>query len=178
MASSAATIVAAICVNSISLRRSHASATTPLIIEKTMIGNTRTRPTMPSASPFRSGGTSSDTCHSSPAFCIIEPEKETKQADPEQPVVAMLQRDERLAREQDQKCPRIACGWYGASSNAISSASSRMASAADRVVQVRHLRGADDRRGDARLREQPGQRDLRRLDAAPGGELDRPARRS
>ena len=32
---------------------------------------------MPSASPLRSGGTSSDTCHSSAAFCIIEPENET-----------------------------------------------------------------------------------------------------
>ena len=28
---------------------------------------------MPSARPFRSGGTSSDTCHSSAAFCIVDP---------------------------------------------------------------------------------------------------------
>src|SRR5262249_658008 len=49
-----------------------ASATTPLIMENTMIGTTFTRPTSPSASPLRSG-TSSDTCHSSAAFCIIEP---------------------------------------------------------------------------------------------------------
>ena len=55
----------------------HASATTPLIIEKTTIGTTRTRPTKPSASPFRAGDTSSDTCHSSAAFCIIDPVKET-----------------------------------------------------------------------------------------------------
>ena len=51
----------------------HASATTPLIIEKTMIGTTLTSPTAPSASPLRSGGTSSDTCHSSAAFCMNVP---------------------------------------------------------------------------------------------------------
>ena len=33
---------------------------------------TRTSPTMPSASPLFSG-TSNDTCHSSAAFCIIDP---------------------------------------------------------------------------------------------------------
>ena len=49
---------------------------------------------MPSASPLRSGGTSSDTCHRSAAFCIIEPVNETKQPDPEQPEVAVLERDE------------------------------------------------------------------------------------
>ena len=32
------------------------------------------------------------------------------------------------------------------------------------------LGGADDRRGDAGLLQQPGERDLRRLDAAPGGD--------
>src|SRR5580765_799288 len=73
-----ATAVAATCVNSINRRRSHASATTPLIIEKSTIGTTRTRPTRPSASPLRSGATSSETCHSSPAFCIIDPVNETK----------------------------------------------------------------------------------------------------
>ena len=62
---------------SISRRRSHASATTPLIIEKMTTGMTRTRPTKPSARPLRSGGTSSDTCHSSAAFCIIDPVNET-----------------------------------------------------------------------------------------------------
>ena len=39
-----------VCVTSISLRRSNASATTPLTIEKTTIGTTRTSPTSPSAS--------------------------------------------------------------------------------------------------------------------------------
>ena len=78
MPSAAATSVAAIWVKSISRRRSQASATTPLIIENTMIGTTRTRPTRPSARPLRSGGTSSDTCHRSAAFCIIEPVNETK----------------------------------------------------------------------------------------------------
>ena len=38
-----------------------------------MIGATFTSPTRPSASPFRSGDTSSDTCQSSAAFCIVEP---------------------------------------------------------------------------------------------------------
>ena len=52
------------------------SATTPLIIEKITTGTTRTSPTKPSASPLRSGGTSSDTCHSSAAFCIIDPVKD------------------------------------------------------------------------------------------------------
>lgn len=57
----------------ISLRRSHASATTPLTTEKKTIGTTLTRPTSPSASPFFSDDTSRDTCHKSAAFCIIEP---------------------------------------------------------------------------------------------------------
>ena len=51
-ASPIATMAEPVCVISISLRRSHASATTPLIIEKTMIGTTLTRPTAPSARPF------------------------------------------------------------------------------------------------------------------------------
>ena len=54
-----------------------ASATTPLIIEKITTGATRTSPTTPSAIALRSGETSSDTCQSSAAFCIIEPVNET-----------------------------------------------------------------------------------------------------
>ncbi len=46
-------------------------------MENTTIGTTLTRPTRPSASAFLSGGTSSDTCHNSAAFCIIEPVTET-----------------------------------------------------------------------------------------------------
>jgi hypothetical protein len=55
------------------LRRSSASATTPERTEKTMIGTTFTRPTSPSARPLSSSGTSSETCHKTAAFCIIEP---------------------------------------------------------------------------------------------------------
>ena len=72
-ASASATSAAPVWVISISFRRSQASATTPLIIEKIMIGTTRTRPTIPSARPLRLRRTSSETCHSSAAFCIIEP---------------------------------------------------------------------------------------------------------
>ncbi len=62
-----------LCVNIISRRRFQASATTPLSIEKRMIGTTLTRPTMPSASPLRAGGTSSETCHRRAAFCMVDP---------------------------------------------------------------------------------------------------------
>ena len=65
-----------VCVASISLLRSSASATTPLISENTMMGTTRTSPTIPSARPFRLAGTSKETCHSMAAVCIIDPEKE------------------------------------------------------------------------------------------------------
>ena len=41
-----------------------------------MIGTTRTSPTNPSASAFRSGGTSSETCHRMAAFCMNEPVNE------------------------------------------------------------------------------------------------------
>jgi hypothetical protein len=76
-ASAAATIVMADWVRSMSRRRSKASATTPPASEKAMIGTTRTSPTRPSAIPFRSGGTRSETCQRIAAVCIIEPEKET-----------------------------------------------------------------------------------------------------
>ena len=66
----------AVCVTSIIRRRSRTSATTPLNSEKAMIGTTRTRPTRPRASPFRSGGTSSETCQRMAAVCIIVPETE------------------------------------------------------------------------------------------------------
>ena len=42
-------------------------------MENMTIGTTRTRPTIPSARAFFSGVTSSETCQSNPAFCIIEP---------------------------------------------------------------------------------------------------------
>src|SRR5215203_3280968 len=64
------------CVTIITRRRSMASATTPLTIEKNTTGATRARPTNPSASPFFPGSASNDTCHSSAAFCIVEPVKE------------------------------------------------------------------------------------------------------
>ena len=65
-----------VCVINISLRWSSASATTPLIMEKRMIGTIRTTPTIPSAMAFWSSGTSKDTCQRMAAFCIMEPEKE------------------------------------------------------------------------------------------------------
>ena len=55
----------------------NASATTPLTSENTTIGTTRTRPTIPSARPAWSGGTSSETCHSIAAVCMKVPENET-----------------------------------------------------------------------------------------------------
>ncbi len=72
-ASATATSAEPVCVNSMRRRRFQASATTPLTIEKKTIGTTFTRPTRPRARPLRSGGTSSDTCHSSAAFCIVDP---------------------------------------------------------------------------------------------------------
>jgi hypothetical protein len=72
-----ATIAEPLCVSSISFRRSDASATTPLMIEKITIGTKRNKPTRPSARPFRSGGTRSETCHSSAAFCIHVPVNES-----------------------------------------------------------------------------------------------------
>src|SRR4051812_20410127 len=60
-------------VTSISLRRSSASATTPLTSENTMIGSTLTRPTPPSASPRSSGRTISETCQRIAADCIMVP---------------------------------------------------------------------------------------------------------
>jgi len=75
-ASVAETISMAVLVTSITRRRSSASATTPLIKEKTMIGMTRTSPTPPSASAFCSSGTSSETCHRIAALRIIEPDIE------------------------------------------------------------------------------------------------------
>src|SRR5215472_1635123 len=71
-ASTSETMAALDCVSSISRLRFHASATTPLNIDRQTIGTTRTRPTRPSANAFFSGH-SSDTCHNSPAFCIIDP---------------------------------------------------------------------------------------------------------
>src|SRR5262245_57402659 len=45
-------------------------------------------------------------------------------------------------------------------------------------IQVSEFRGADDRRGDARLRKQPGEGDLRRLHAHPVRHLDGTRRNS
>ena len=44
----------------------------------------------------------------------------------------------------------------------------------DRVGEVMRLRGADDRRGDERLRQHPGERDDRRLGIQLLGRLDDP----
>jgi hypothetical protein len=55
-----------------------------------------TRPTRPSASAFLSGGTSSDTCHNSAAFCIIEPVTETN-SPIQSAEIAVLKRDDGLA---------------------------------------------------------------------------------
>src|SRR5260221_435134 len=66
-----------VCVISMSLRRSSASATTPLMSENATIGTTRTRPTRPSASPRWAGGTITETCHRIAAFCIMEPAIDT-----------------------------------------------------------------------------------------------------
>ena len=67
-----------VCVISISRRRSKASAATPLIIENRMTGKMRTSPTRPSAIARLSGGTSTDTCHSTAADCMKVPENETR----------------------------------------------------------------------------------------------------
>ena len=66
-----------VCVTSIRLRRSKASAATPLIIENRMTGKMRTSPTRPSAMARWSGGTSIDTCHSTAADCMKVPENDT-----------------------------------------------------------------------------------------------------
>src|SRR5215475_6546368 len=72
-----ATSAASVCVSNSKLRRSTASATTPLIIENTTTGATRPSPTSPSTSAFLSGGTRSETCQSSAAFCMNVPENDT-----------------------------------------------------------------------------------------------------
>src|SRR3954464_7551729 len=72
-----ATMVAALCVTSIRRGRRRGAATTPPISENTTIGTTRTRPTAPRASPFRSGATSSETCQRIAAACMLDPVKET-----------------------------------------------------------------------------------------------------
>ena len=65
------------CVISISRRRSNASAATPLIIENSTTGKIRTSPTSPSAMARLSGGTSTETCHSTAEDCMKVPENET-----------------------------------------------------------------------------------------------------
>jgi hypothetical protein len=67
-------------------------------MEKKTIGISRTSPTMPRAIGRRSGGTSSDTCHSSAAVCMFDPENEMSCPSPEQAEVAVLKRDERRLR--------------------------------------------------------------------------------
>ncbi len=78
VSAASATAITAIadCVSIISFRLSSASATTPASTEKTMIGTTRISPTRPSASAFRSEGTSRETCHRIAAVCIIDPEND------------------------------------------------------------------------------------------------------
>src|SRR6185503_16796643 len=56
-----------------SRRRSIASATTPATTDSPTIGRTRTRPTMPRASPRWFSGTIRETCQRMAAVCIIEP---------------------------------------------------------------------------------------------------------
>ena len=56
--------------------------------------------------------------------------------------------------------PTTSCGTYGVSSAAISSSESVTDSAATASSRCEKLGRADDRRGDARLLEQPGERDL------------------
>ena len=75
-ASTPAVIAMPACVMNITRRRSDASASVPPAMEKKMIGISRTSPTMPSAIGRRCGGTSSDTCHSSAAVCMFDPENE------------------------------------------------------------------------------------------------------
>src|SRR5262245_46004575 len=60
-----------------SLRRFQASATTPLIIENTMTGATRTSPTIPNARAFRDGAARSETCQRIAGFCMSDPVIET-----------------------------------------------------------------------------------------------------
>ena len=48
------------------------------------------------------------------------------------------------------RCPSTRCGMYGSSRNAISSARQRRLHRRDRLLELRQLRRADDRRGDAR----------------------------
>ena len=55
-----------------------------------------------------------------------------------------------LARAGRHSCPETACGTYGSSSRATSSAVSSSSCAASGVVDVPRLRGADDRRRHAR----------------------------
>ena len=74
-----------------------------------MIGTTLDEPDEAERQAFRSGGTSSETCHSSAAFCIIEPVNDSEQAEPDQPEVAVFQRDERS--RQGHVWPRTRCGW-------------------------------------------------------------------
>ena len=71
-----------------------ASAATPLIMERTRMGPTRASPTSPSASARRSSGTSSDTCHSMAAACMIRSGEGKKEAGPEEPEITVTQRCE------------------------------------------------------------------------------------
>ncbi len=70
-----------------------------------------------------------------------------------------------------QPWPSTGCGTYGSSSRAISSSSSASCSAASASCRCSSLVAPDDRRGHARLVQQPGERDLRRRHAALGGDL-------
>ena len=65
------------CVISISRRRSNASAATPLMSENRITGTMRTRPDESERDARRSAGTSTDTCQSTAADCMKEPENET-----------------------------------------------------------------------------------------------------
>ena len=77
IASSEASTVSRLVVTSISLRRSKASATTPENSAQMRIARNLNRPTRPSASGRERSSTSSATCQSTAAFCIIEPAVDT-----------------------------------------------------------------------------------------------------
>ena len=110
-AASAAMIV---CVTSISLRRSSASAATPLTSENTTTGTTRDQPDEARARA-RAGrpATSSETCHRIAARLHQAAGERDQQAQPEQAEVTVLQRDEHGELDGTRKCL-----WYRDDENA------------------------------------------------------------
>src|SRR5215831_13214862 len=163
------TIAALDCVSSISRRRFHASATTPLTIDRHTIGTTRTRPTRPSASAFFSGH-SNDTCHNSAAFCIIDPVIEASRP---------IQISRKLRWVSATKWSR-AIRLEGTNDGvglvqlfevfAVLGGQLHVQSI-DGFVEMLQFRGTDDGRRDAGAREYPCERHLHPADAMPGRDL-------